>query len=182
MQEKYLQRTARLQYIYMRWVRPQGQWTPWIILPVESSLPKTTATQTALLCHGHKQCRAFIFPSPGSSCSFSIRERVRQKYCWGRMLQQNKLATTHKSSNYCLRLLLQKQFITQVFLWSPCECSSHDSLHSVEGERKKRKKKKNQTPYIISEPTSLSKHLSLCQPESPLPLELLLIRFSSLTN
>lgn len=142
MQEKYLQRTARLQYIYMRWVRPQGQWTPWIILPVESSLPKTTATQTALLCHGHKQCGAFIFPSPGSSCGFSIRERVRQKYCWGRMLQQNKLATTHKSSNYCLRLLLQKQFITQVFLWSPCECSSHDSLHSVEGERKKKKKKK----------------------------------------
>lgn len=40
MQEKYLQRTARLQYIYMQWVRPQGQWTPWIILLVESSLPK----------------------------------------------------------------------------------------------------------------------------------------------
>lgn len=98
---------------------PQGQWTPWIILPVKSSPPhppQTTATQTALLRQGHKQCGAFIFPPPGSSSGFSIRERVRQKYCWGRSLQQNKLATAHKSSNYCPRLLLQKQFITQVFL------------------------------------------------------------------
>lgn len=78
--------------------------------------PQTTATQPALLHQGQQQCGAFIFPSLGSSCSFSIRDHGRQKCCWGRMLQQNKLVTAHKSSNYCPRLLLQKQFITQVFL------------------------------------------------------------------
>jgi len=40
MQEKYLQHTARLQYIYRRWVRPQGQRTARIMLLVESSLPE----------------------------------------------------------------------------------------------------------------------------------------------
>lgn len=95
------------------------------------------------------------------------------------MLQKNKLATAHKSSNYCLRRLLQKQFITQsVSFDHHVNVVPMIVFIQIEGEEKK-KEKKNQTLYIFSEPTSLSEHLSLRQPDSPLQLELLLIRFFS---
>lgn len=127
MQEKYLQRAARLQYIYMWWVRPQGQWTPWIMLPVESSLPKR---QQRRWCYS-------IRDTSNAECSFPLHRAVAPSE---NALRRN--TVEEECFSKTSQLLHTKAWITawdffcrsssslKCFFWSSCECSSHDSLHS----------------------------------------------------
>lgn len=153
----------------MRWVRPQGQCNSLNNAAGSIQPPQMTdAGSSPLSATG--SAAQLSFPRPWLLHRGTRWARIPTR----RTLQQNKPAPAHK--------------------WLPqtsAEAVHHSSvpfdrhvnpvpmrvLIHIKAESEGKKKKWNQAPRITSEPTSLFKHLSLCQPDFPLRMEALLSRF-----